>query len=90
MRDAITAPLDPGLGVTTLVPVASAEVDVIPHSSFTNQDGNQNVPIDAWWRSLSDVRGGRLLHRFKERRWTPWQVMNGHLVKRSVRGTSCS
>lgn len=45
MRYVVTALLVLGLGITALVPVASAQVNVIPSSPFTNQYGNQIVPL---------------------------------------------
>ena len=45
MRYVVTALLFLGLGITAMAPVAFAQVNVPPNSSFTNQYGNQTVPL---------------------------------------------
>ena len=45
MRYVVSALLVLGLGITAMVPVASAQVNVPPNGSFTNQYGNQVVPL---------------------------------------------
>ena len=45
MRYAATALLVLGLGITAMAPVAFAQVNVPPNSTFTNQSGNQVVPL---------------------------------------------
>jgi len=45
MRYAVTALLIVGLGITAMAPVASAQVNVPPNSSWTNEYGNQVVPL---------------------------------------------
>ena len=45
MRYVVSALLVLGLGITAMVPVASAQVNVPPNGSFTNQSGNQVVPL---------------------------------------------
>lgn len=44
MRYAVTALLILGLGITAMAPMAFAQLNVPPNSSFTNQSGNQIVP----------------------------------------------
>ena len=45
MRYVVTALLALGPGITAMAPVASAQVNVPPNSSFTNHYGNQVVPM---------------------------------------------
>ena len=45
MRYVVTALLVLGLGITAMLSVASAQVNVPPNSSWTNQYGNQVVPM---------------------------------------------
>jgi len=45
MRYAVTALLVLGLGITAMAPVAFAQVNVPPNSTFTNQFGNPVVPL---------------------------------------------
>ncbi len=44
MRYVVTALLALGLGITAMAPVAPAQVNVPPNTSFTNRYGNQVVP----------------------------------------------
>jgi hypothetical protein len=45
MRYVLTALLVLGVGITAMAPVAFAQVNVPPNSTFTNQFGNQVVPL---------------------------------------------
>ena len=46
MRYAVTALLVLGLAITAMAPVASAQVNVPTNRTFTNQYGNQIVPLE--------------------------------------------
>jgi hypothetical protein len=45
MRYLLTALLVLGLGITGMAPMAFAQTNVPPNSTFTNQYGNQVVPL---------------------------------------------
>ncbi len=45
MRYVVTALLALGVGITAMAPVASAQVNMAPNSTFTNQYGNQVGPL---------------------------------------------
>jgi hypothetical protein len=45
IRHVATALLVLGLGITAMVPVGFAQVNVAPNSSFTNRYGNQVAPL---------------------------------------------
>jgi hypothetical protein len=46
MRYVVTALLVLELGITAMAPVASAQVNVPPNRTFTNQYGNKVVPLE--------------------------------------------
>jgi hypothetical protein len=45
MRYIVTALLVLGVGITAMAPAASAQVNLAPNNTFTNQYGNEVVPL---------------------------------------------